>query len=934
MPNTRFFLSLLLLSLSTALFTADLSLSDKVAEQARSLPFVTEIAEDGAAKTMAGEFALRKADALGRNKDVEVIKSAIGDYKRALKRSSLSKLAQDSVVHIIDRLLKKDAMRATDEVGPAFARRLVQHDWLKQFEGGKALEKPAERLSRAVAKAMELEVTHQWRRGTQSLELWADAWSPVAWVLTDRKQKHVAMRPAVPMYDSSLPINKSWVQVSVDKKADLTQAGALKQAQSLAVYSDGKELATWTAKTGFNAEQVAWREVFKSRGQARIDNYFPPHIVHRELDGTLYSIVSKHGVLESPKSPKPSDSEAFLAQAAKTMPDGAHLDLIGQYFFKYVYDSPETSVPFLIGNRDLNGDIHQTALETLSTVAGGVCRGDCDDLSELYHNIIHRQGKLGHVVLLPGHAALAFAEQKNDQWSVCVLQTGPAYEFKDAELPKALGKAYKQFGATETFDPNGLGLLLRFSNEKTRGPWRLGWRIFSDKEYAETMIDIQKDWHYQTYLQAIKKMQVLLKDDKNKDPANYRELSSLYGFTAQYDKFVEFHDKALELTKDPVSKLTFHQDYINTMFGAGRHEDATKMVDHVLQEVRKPELAKALGSGIISYGLNIASTCASHHESQRALTFLDSTVTMAAAQIGGILNQFIQAGRHKTPAWNADGQISLLRRTVRQYIDTGLTALKYMPEADRPANAASSKIADEWLKKIAFADVQGPSGILNNYAVLATKKETTLGRDTFMEKIIAASFPESPKKAKHKELLGGDDEAGQLPWIKASAPLWAQRILSHINDKSVELDKTYLKQCDQLLQESLDFVKKHKLDSRSLQISSIQAQVGAAMIAEDYARMGELLALVKKRDDKWLRDGVAALMGNASRHVSIDAFNKALDVWVKEVNYKPKYYWIAWRAAIAGSKEAALAAAKRAAELFKDDQSFVEEYNYMKQLFK
>ena len=536
--------------------------------------------------------------------------------------------------------------------------------------------------------------------------------------------------------------------------------------------------------------------------------------------------------------------------------------------------------------------------------------------------------------MLPGHAALAFAEQKDDQWSVYVLQTGPAFEFKDTELPKALGKAYKQFGATETFDPNGLGLLLRFSNEKTRGPWRLGWRIFSDKAYAETMIDIQKDWHYQTYLQAIKKMQTLLKDDKNKDPANYRELSSLYGFTAQYDKFEEFHEKALALTKDPVSKLTFHQDYINTMFEAGRFDEANNMVDQVLTEIRDPALAKALGSGIISYGLHIAQVCASHHESERALTFLDSTVTMSMAQIGGMLNQLITSGRHKSPAWNADGQIALLRRVMKQYVGTGLTALNFMDPEQRPANAPAKRIADEWINKIAFADVQGPGGILNNYAILAASLELELGAEAFMQQVQAASFPTKPQQAKHKQILSGKDKATQLSWIKAAAPMWAQKILAHINDKAVDLDKDYLKQCDALLQASLAYVEKHKMDSRSLQISSIQAQIGAAMIAEDFERMGTLLALVKEREDKWLRDGVAALMGNASRHVSIEAFNKALDKWVEEVNYKPKYYWIAWRAAIAGSKEAALAAAKRAAELFSDDPSFVEEYNYMKKLFE
>ena len=85
-----------------------------------------------------------------------------------------------------------------------------------------------------------------------------------------------------------------------------------------------------------------------------------------------------------------------------------HLDLISQYIFKYIYDSPDPTMPTLLGSRDINSDIHQTAFQTLSTTVGGICRGDCDDLSELGELIVEKQNKIGHVVSLPGHAALAW----------------------------------------------------------------------------------------------------------------------------------------------------------------------------------------------------------------------------------------------------------------------------------------------------------------------------------------------------------------------------------------------------------------------------------------------------------------------------------------------------------------------------------------------
>ena len=92
----------------------------------------------------------------------------------------------------------------------------------------------------------------------------------------------------------------------------------------------------------------------------------------------------------------------------------------------------------------------------MGTVAGGQFRGDCDDLSEVAHLILERQGHIPHVISLPGHAACAWAEKIGDNWHAYCLQTGPALEFVAPTLQEALAALVKDFDETDTFDPNAV----------------------------------------------------------------------------------------------------------------------------------------------------------------------------------------------------------------------------------------------------------------------------------------------------------------------------------------------------------------------------------------------------------------------------------------------------------------------------------------------
>ena len=98
--------------------------------------------------------------------------------------------------------------------------------------------------------------------------------------------------------------------------------------------------------------------------------------------------------------------------------------------------------------------------------------------------------------------------------------------------------------------------------------------------------------------------------------------------------------------------------------------------------------------------------------------------------------------------------------------------------------------------------------------------------------------------------------------------------------------------------------------------------------------MRERLAFVKQKDDKRLRDDTAQWLGDAARFLPLDWYANVLGIWKEELDYKPKYFWIAWRAALTGAPRHALMVAELAAKQFKDDPSFTEEYAFMKQVLE
>lgn len=857
-----------------------------------------------------------------------------------LPETDYSRLAQRSIEAFLALVNERDTGEEEgDETTPSFARRVIRHGWLRQVFG----DLPAARALRAaIEDASAFQPKTRYTGSTDDgaplrLEHLVNAYDRGGWLYATPATTRLALKPPMPMYHwgAQRTLRTTTVVIDLPAGADTQEATHLAADPVAASWYQGDtRLVRWSADGGLEADHSAWRDLAPANGP-RLDpdivsGYLPPHIPLVDLADDVYGIATAHGLLHAPRDDSTAAAEAFLDEAAALLPDAPHLDLIGQYLFQYTYDSPDSRAPSLLGTKTINSDIHQTAFETLATTTGGMCRGDCDDLSELYQTILERQGQIGHIISLPAHAAFAWAEEHDDTWHVFVMQTGPTLEFTHERLQDALAAAYRHFDASDTFDPNGLGLLLRFSGENTRSAWRLSWRIFAEPDYARTMIDVQRDWHYQTYMEGIRKMRAMIAAGDH-DTANYRELAGLFNFTGQYRKAAEYLSKAIDRTEEPSSRLFESVELVHHLLLADADDEALALLENMLGK-QLPPLREQLGAASINLGLRLASTLMQGDRYREAQEVLDELVVPQTEEMINTLAGWI-ARNFNRRQWEGHPQLRQMRRMVRMYGNNVLTLLDGRG-ADALIDDASLRkhvqLLVTWLDRIAFYEDDEPGDVLGTYAAVAQYYAASTGYETVLARAEEAEFPSTDTD--HTERVGGLPQVAlDMPWIKLSSSYWASRLMNLV-DQEDALDRDRIRRLRDMLAAAHQEAVRRDIHSAFVDHRAHLGHLIAALVLEDEPRLRELLRLTKDKDDKRLRDDTARWIGNTARHIDTDFWQRVIAAWREEIDYKPKYYWIAWRAALSDAPERALMMAKASAERFADDPAFVQEYRFMRDL--
>jgi hypothetical protein len=893
------------------------------------------------------EGVLKRADppASERKDDKVAVQQAADTIIAAYAKTNLDEPGKKSLTDVLQRLSREDGSEELDEVSPSFARRLVRGGWLRSILPTLAAEVTA--LENAVAQAEQYKPLMSYiGTGLQLAEV-SDSFNRRSrWILITPTRSSYVQAHETPLYYWALPTPGPTLAVDLVAGSDPMAVNEAKKITRLRLFQGFQKLAEWNKEKGFIADETTWRKTYPTSGHRSIDenaisNVMPPHILVTALNGDILALQVPKGSLIPPRDGSTSEAERFLSDAAKLLPDPAHLDLIGEYILAYVYDSPDTRFPFLVGNRQVKGDIHQTAVQTIATATCGMIRGDCDDLSELYQAIAERQGRTAHVISLPQHAAVAFAEKKDDgKWYAYALQTGPALEFSDEKLPVALQKLYTSFDEGETFDPNGLGLLLRFSGENTRGPWRLSYRIFSEPDYAKTMIDVQRDWHYQTYQRGIKKMKKLIADGDH-DNANYRELSGLYSFTGEYDKAVAYHEEALKRTDDPENRLSLTIELVQHLFEA-KQDDKARAVSLDILEQQIPALKKdpaykeRMAATLPHIGLQLSGALAHGKAYDLALRALKITqlddMSAKITQVG----KWLGGADYNQRTWENAPQLLGLRRHFQMYVGMANEVLAGSHNDELITNAdlqLAARTVQDWLNQIAFYDVDEPEDALNRYATAGQFYAHMLGEERFDALLASAELPKNNERDHAKRIGGLAQLQVDLPWIKLSVPYWTGRLMELFERERTTLDKDAVNRYAQHIRAAYEACAKLGLDHPLFDRNYHLSQVIVAMVTNDDKLLRERLEWIKVKDDKRLRDDTAQWMGDIARFVTLERYKTQIKAWEDVLNYKPKWFWIAWRAALNQAPQHALLVAEMAKNKFKDDPSFSEEYDYMKELF-
>ncbi len=876
----------------------------------------------------------RKVETVDRSGQRTAIRAAIANLVTRLEATPLDASGRMALKDVLVRLDRPDGNTAIDEVSPSFARRLVRHGWARQwFAADPAGAAAAKELEKVVQDAESLAAVSSLTGDGSDLSDLRDGFGRGGF----RFSGPDAVRYTYPAPNAEYLGKIAPLQIVVDLPAgsDPTEAAAVAKATAARAYLGQTLIVNWTAAGGLVTDPERWRAAVRVSYQNPVSGAIPPNILVTGLNGDLAFLAVERGAMRPAKPRDRADAERFITDAARLLPTAAHLDLIGQYLMTYVYPSPDARFPELIGNKEVKSNFQQTWDQTLGTTAGGYCRGDCADIAELYHDIVVKQGRHPIVIGLPEHAACTWAEKRGNTWTVSLLQTGPAHEYTGADLPTALEQTYKSFDPNMPFDANGIPLLLRFSGEVSRSAWRLSWRIFAEPAYRDIMIDVQRDWHFQTYQRGIRTMLGMIAkgDDDN---ANYRELSGLYTFTGQFALAADYQQKALDRTQGDANKLYMQVELVGHLINAGRLAEAKTLVRKLL-DATLPALKEQLGDAYFSIALELAGSCGGDRSdpelNRLGVQVLHRTVSETLGAEADKLTQWLGSPEFNQSTW--DDRMKPIRRLLQQHATVAMELLRKLgPEAlpgDESIQAAS-RAAQRWLDRIAFRDVEESSEAMVRYAEAGHWYEAVLGQAALDAKLAAAPLPSVLPASHARRLAGVAQMEADLPWIRASVPYWVTRIRTRFGRDKTKLDPAEIARLGKNLETAIATSDKLGIVAPGISSAATIARQIVALVGKDAAALRRLLREVKERNDKALRDDCAEWLGNTARFLDLNWYEQVIALWTAEVDYKPKYYWIAWRAALNDAPRHALLVARAAAKRFADDQAFVEELKFMEEL--
>ena len=670
--------------------------------------------------------------------------------------------------------------------------------------------------------------------------------------------------------------------------------------------------------------------------------HWPPHVLLLDADSRMLGVVTDAGRLDMPglftkiedKAERRKAHESFLDRCAKTLRSPGELYLLYKYFVQYALDSPLVDThPDLLGSSQHSGDIHQDYHQFLNRQVGGLFVGDCDDVAELYQNIVKRQGRLAFVLDVPGHATCGWVEKDQDvslfkrgafskeaerlvaPYTFDFLDTGMPRRFTNAELDKLIESGVKSYDENNqvVFNPNDVVFLFRFAGEQTRTPYVLGTQMFVDPAYAETLRTVQGHWHFHFYSLGVETMVKLLETDKAS--RNCFELAGLYRAVCEADKAIKWHRTGM--SRLPADNLSSRVGTFRRMASIYkmdlRPEEAKKVVDEAGAVIESFE--KKSGRRETEQRFQVAGVAAAVGRPWTAYKLVGEDLQ----RLGG--------GRR---LGRSEGQVlASIYRFMKEEMDSGSRKLT---DDEKHAYNEVGRMLKEFIDSKLWESTDGFTSSMMKYATLASYYAGKYGAGRLREELLKDG--PYPARGRRHFLRAGASEEEDWAWIRVSMLVYHVEIAQLLDeDEPDRVDPGLAAKLVDSMERASRETRKHGSLSSMEHLLVVQ-RLTRAGIRGKVEEFEPLLKEVGKRNWGRLYQQSSEAVGGIARFMKAGDFEKLLELFGKYVDPRPHHFNIVYSAYRTRAYERARAASKAALRKFPGDKDMKREAEYLEQLIK
>lgn len=891
----------------------------------RSLGF--QVVEGG---LMGRDQGARSRGNAMRARASEQLQDATRAFLHALDDAPLDAGTRKATAEIL-RALPSKGGNFFSSLDPTITRRLIRHGWLRQV--GSAAD-----VTTMLEEAVEASVTPQplerYAGPGGSWTRYEDVFGRELEVLVTSDGTWFSCPQPTPQWLGRAATRSVTVQLAPqgDPFADRIEP----VAAHLEPYG-----GLWRRGGTLEVDAAAWQKAMKrrfGRQPNQPDNLFPPHMLLTNGYGDAVALVTQHGVVHPGRDASPAERKRFFDEAAKALPDVAHMDLVGEILYTYAWDTAEYDRPLLLGTEAYNGDIHQTADQTLQTCCGGIYRGDCDDLACFYHALTTHQGRNAHVMSLPHHLANAYAEQQPDgSWGVAVLHTGPPLWITARTLERAILKTYEHFESHESVDLGGLPFSLRFGEDAVRQRYMLPYEIFRDAEYARDLIEVQAAYRFHTYLTGIETMERILAKRKTTNAADHRETAHLLTWADRDADATPHFEQAFAAATTNASRVDAGLDWLGNLVDAGQHEAARTLAARLAKSII-PAFERELGHKLVQPWLRLARPLV-HDDTLRSLG-LALLAEHAAERVVPAFEAIEEVARRAgfDPRWLHYNGLPRSTTNVGGFVNLALIALG---ESQMGTDGVALEHRDtldamlrRWFDRIAFHTLHANASVLRLYGSLASYYEGTIGSKN-LEKLVAKAGAASADDLRRARAPGRIQRAPSefhLRMIKLTPGYHRARWWRGLVAEPADFDGKTTRRAIYAELAATDAAAQQGLGHHGDPNDILLARLALTFLDGRAKAATPILAEAAERRDPGLESAVVRLLTASAHRHAPEAWMALVTAWADTMGRTPDHLKLAWQVMRDDHPEHAVAAGRLALARHADRADFQRELAHLKQV--